>query len=1257
MRNSSTKITLIIIFSVTFYLTARAQKAELVIQTGHTGLVLSAVFSPNGKLFATGGMDGTVKLWDAIENRELKTFREVDGGVQPNVLVGGVNQVMFSPDGKTLVSGHVNSKIILWDVISGEKIKIFSSPGNNVLSVTFSPDGKLLASGGTDRKVKVWDIDTGMERKTFDGHTGMVTSLVFSPDGKTLASAGAWDKTIIFRDLTTGSELTITTGIPAESIAFSPDGKTLVSSGSTESAGIIQLWDVSSKREIKKLLGHLDFIASVCFSPDGKFLASAGGYNDKTVKLWDISKGTVIKSLPHSSTIFSVDFSPDGKTLISGSDRLKLFDVAEGREIKDFPERTNYVERSKFSPNGKMLAVVGGNINTKLWNFAGGPELSLFTGHTGNVRSVAFSPDGKTLATGSEDNLVKLWDVRSGLELKSFPAGGAALEVAFSSDGKTLVAEIGLNAVKVWDIASGKEIRSYPNKQFITILPDNETLVLEGQIYVTTESSWGYHGDSTIYLVKPATNTGIKMFTGHTGSIWTVALSPDGKTLASGGRDKTIKLWNIATAEEIRTLTVKDGGIARIAFSTDSKTMASMDGNQNVTLWNVASGVELKTYPHISYVNFPEIRAVVPKLFYEENVWQTYFPFSPDGRFKFQPGENGKLNLFEADTEKLLATLISMDEGKWVITTPEGLFDASPGARKLMHYVIGIEPIALEQMKDLYYVPGLLQKIFKGDPLPKVELFSNRDLFPAVEFGPLLPGQKQFTVKLVNRGGGIGQLQVLFNGKELIADARPAGFDPNSPDAAFIIDLSNAAVKTGEENNIEIVARNTSGSLSTKGTRGAEIVYVESGKKQIETPNIYAIVGGISEYTGGGMLKLNFASKDAEDFARALELGATALLNGDKSKVHLRLLTSNGFQSGVKLTSPDAKVSGATKADFQNAFNDFKNATSNDVFIVYLAGHGISLNLNRDSNAAGGDVYLYLTQEATTTDKSVLSIESLRKAMAISSEELKDMMKQNKALKQVLILDTCAAGALSGNLVLRRELPADQIRAIERLKDSTGFFVLMGASADAVSYEASQYGQGLLTYSLLQAMKGAKLRENQFADIDLLFGYAQDTVPIMAKNIGGIQRPLIITPENSISFDIGKFTPTEQKQIILLHPKPIVLNPNLQNRGLDYDNLELTSLLRRELRNLTSEYGPSGVPLVFVEAEEMVDAFKPSGSYLIRGNEIIVTIRLIQNKIPVGDPLTITGKVSEKETLIKHIVRELLSTMKEGETFLQKPVN
>ena len=127
-------------------------------------------------------------------------------------------------------------------------------------------------------------------------------------------------------------------------------------------------------------------------------------------------------------------------------------------------------------------------------------------------------------------------------------------------------------------------------------------------------------------------------------------------------------------------------------------------------------------------------------------------------------------------------------------------------------------------------------------------------------------------------------------------------------------------------------------------------------------------------------------------------------------------------------------------------------------------------------------------------------------------------------------------------------------------------------------------------------MKGAKLRENQFADVSLLFDYAQLTVPQMAKNIGGIQQPRIITPDVSRSFDIGKFIADEQKLTNLSNPKPIFLMPKLFNPAENRDNLKLSKMMAELLRALSyvTVRGAEN-PLVFVETDEMTDAFQPSG--------------------------------------------------------------
>ncbi|MCX7611000.1 MAG: serine/threonine protein kinase [Ignavibacterium sp.] len=148
---------------------------------GHTSVINSVAFSPNGKILASGSGDKTIKLWDVQTGNLIRTLEGHNRWV---------TSVTFSPDGKILASGSVDKTIKLWDVETGELIRTLEGHNVDVWSVSFSPDGKILASGSMDNTIKLWNVETGENIKTFDEHYSSVFSVAFSPDGKYLASGG-----------------------------------------------------------------------------------------------------------------------------------------------------------------------------------------------------------------------------------------------------------------------------------------------------------------------------------------------------------------------------------------------------------------------------------------------------------------------------------------------------------------------------------------------------------------------------------------------------------------------------------------------------------------------------------------------------------------------------------------------------------------------------------------------------------------------------------------------------------------------------------------------------------------------------------------------------------------------------------------------------------------------------------------------------------------------------------------------------------
>ena len=289
---------------------------------GHTAAVFSIAFSPDGKTIASGSLDSTIRLWDVATSRHLHTLIGHTSDIQ---------SVSFSPDGQTLASGSSDKTIRLWDVATSRHLHTLIGHTSDIQSVSFSPDGQTIISGSWDTTIRLWNAKAGTHKHTLTGHTSMVNSVSFSPDGQTIASGSAgiclWDRKIVTHKRTLTGHTSM-----VNSVSFSPDGQTIIS-GSWDTT--IRLWNAKAGTYKRTLTGHTHMVNSVSFSPDGQTIAS--GSADSTIRLWDVRTGAHKRTLTgHRLGVISVSFSPDGQTIASGSGdkTVRLWKLTSSRKAK-----------------------------------------------------------------------------------------------------------------------------------------------------------------------------------------------------------------------------------------------------------------------------------------------------------------------------------------------------------------------------------------------------------------------------------------------------------------------------------------------------------------------------------------------------------------------------------------------------------------------------------------------------------------------------------------------------------------------------------------------------------------------------------------------------------------------------------------------------------------------------------------------------------------------------------------------------------
>ncbi len=1045
MKSILNKAIIFLILLCMFLTNAFSKEIRLVIQNGHRGTskITAAAFHPDGKVFASGADDRTIKLWNIKTGRLLNTFTGHEGTIK---------KIGFSYTGDTLVSLSMDRTIKLWEVSSGDQIKTIFDGGFYPTGGALHPESRIMITAGRSGRngyIKIWDI-VNEEVITKIGRKSYPADIILFNQGNSFAAIEN-DSRVYLWNLKKDSrepefELPGLTG-KAESVSASETG---ILAG-IDDLGNIVLWEIGKKNIIKNI--NIDS-RKLQISPNGKMLATQNEEGSKILILNSVNGKIEREFMFPESIVTTFRFSPDSKYFLTGLDngRLSLWNIAEGKKSMTYKGINQSIAATAFSSDETIGAFAISRDNKAnslmIYDYENSSISDVLPLNLIQVNELKFQNNSDILAVcgaGFLGRSIYFYNVKT-QEMEEFPVKSESASVPRFSDGSRFFAFAVNDTVKVYDLKNNimKGYAVSENKAPVSsaVFKDNEIVFGNtiGSVY-----SYNFENDKKEKILSLESDKVIEL-----------AYTRNFDTLTAVSSSGIVIFWDEKRNKTCKyKLPLKKNEKISSALISGNKLFTS-SRDRKIKIWDLY--LDLKLTDDFEH---------------QHTIISCDMQIMEQRQVLITGGTEGLIKLWDLSNNGRELTFFINDEDSWASVTPNGYFNGSKKGLENLHWVKNDEPLDLDVYFEDYFKPYLLEVLLRKDfdikqilrskPIAGLPLPPQISFFKDINLDVTSHEDYAFTILADPVNSSVSKLLIYHNSKL----AKTFNYDKNDyKKRQETIDLKLLA----GENKIEAVAYDAEELHSNRIERTVMF------EKDFGKPDLYLLAVGINDY-GPERLKLSYAVKDAESFADVIANNNAAYKN-----IHiLRLANEDASKENIKQKLSEIQ----------------KKARKRDSFIFFFAGHGFTF-FNEDSTKADFNFFLYDEDREYDLKKT---------HYRLSTGETGDMIAKIKANKQLLIIDACQSAEVIDNIYWQIKLKSLQSKNVARISNVYGVNIFTSALSAKPAYENYKLEHGLFTYVMLEGLTGRAAFGDKTVSVGELKLYLDKELPKKAKEMNLYQYP------------------------------------------------------------------------------------------------------------------------------------------------------